>query len=138
MIQVDKRRTNFDGLDNYLAAIRVPVVFRGLAKVGSPAAPCGSAAASAAISAAPALSCGPCPPLQHTHTHTILLSVALLPATHFKLACAAPHPPHVRQGTYFSNKELVVLQQPSSIALVANSPFGMQRLDYLLDDQVCR
>jgi len=32
--QVDKKRTAFDGLDMYLAAIRVPAVFRGLAKGG--------------------------------------------------------------------------------------------------------
>jgi len=69
--RVDKQRTNFDGLDVYLAAIRVPAVFRGLAK-----------------------------------------------------------------GTFYSNKELVVLQGPASISLISTSPFGKQQLDYRLDGQV--
>mmetsp|Transcript_42893 Transcript_42893/g.55112 ORF Transcript_42893/g.55112 Transcript_42893/m.55112 type:complete len:133 (-) Transcript_42893:745-1143(-) len=69
--RVDKKRTDFNGLDQYLAAIRVPAVFRGLAK-----------------------------------------------------------------GTFFSNKELLVLQRMNSISVIANSPFGWQRLDYKLDDVV--
>jgi len=39
-------------------------------------------------------------------------------------------------GTFFSNKELVVLQTGDKLTLVTNSPFGMQRLDYTLDDRV--
>ena len=68
--KVDTRRTDFSGLDQYLASIRVPLVFRGLAK-----------------------------------------------------------------GTFYNNKELIMLQRGGRISLVTNSPFGMQRLDYELDDR---
>lgn len=68
--KVDTMRTDFSGLDQYLASIRVPLVFRGLAK-----------------------------------------------------------------GTFYSKKELILLQDNEGVSFVTNSPFGMQRLKYALDDR---
>lgn len=69
--KVDKGASEFDRLDLYLAAIRVPAVFRGLAK-----------------------------------------------------------------GTFYSNKEVVLLRRMGVVSVVGSSPFGLQRLDYDLDDQI--
>ena len=67
--RVDKKRTDFSTLDSYLGAIRVPAVFRGLAK-----------------------------------------------------------------GTFYTNKHLILIHDGASIQIVAESPFGMQRSVYDLDD----